>query len=414
MLLAGIILWTWTTLCTPIALFGDTKLKEADHKSMGKLVGGYYAAMSEEKGIFEALQKILDQITSLEKRLKGEKLLACVSDWEQIFRVATEDRLQENLKKKGEVTTQTQQGEIKVSFAYCVPKKPAKGALPLILIACNEGEAPATHLEAYWNDPAIREGAILMAVDLGKDTSSWGLFGSRTAPGGTYVLMTALGMIQDQFPVDYNRRFLVGSGKGFAAVEVTATSYPHIFAGVIGIGDVTANDFNNFENYSNLPSLFIKGGEGANAIEAKLKEYGYSNCQLEPEGTGASAFAWMSKNPRASYPPTVVFSPRLDNASKVHWLSISGFQSAEKPRIEAKADRAANTITIDAQKIAGVIIYLNDSLVDLDKPVKFVVNGVVHERKLERNAPEMIKDQFHGGDWGRVYCASLSQDVSSK
>jgi hypothetical protein len=413
MSLAGSKLYSLVALLTLLGL-GETRLKESDHKIFGKLVSSYYGAMSEEKGIFEALQKVLDQIESAEKRLKGEKLLSCVSDWEQIFRIATEDRLQGTLKKRGEVTPQTLQGEIKITFAYSAPKKPAKGAIPLILIACNEGESPAAHIDAHWNDPVLRESAVLMAVDLGKDTNSWGLFGSKTAPGGTYMLMTALGLIQEQFPIDYNRRYLVGSGKGFAAVEATATSYPHVFAGVIGIGEVAIADATNLENFCSLPSLFVRSGEGANAIDAKLKEYGYSNSLIDPEGTPASVQAWISKNPRSSYPTRIVFSPKLDNARKVHWLSMSGFQSTEKPRIEATSDKATNTVTIDAQKISGVIIYLNDELVDLGKPVKFVVNGVTHERKLERNGPEMIKDQFYGGDWGRVYCASLSQDVNTK
>ena len=48
---------------------------------------------------------------------------------------------------------------------------------------------------------------------------------------------------------------------------------------------------------------------------------------------------------------------------------------------------------------------------DLDKPVKFVVNGTPHERTLERNAPEMIKNQYFGGDWGRVFTVLVNQDL---
>jgi len=404
----------WTAaalLLTFLAGPGELKLKESDHKALGKLVRTYFTAKLEEKGIFEAGQKVIDQIESVEKRLKGEKLLASVADWEQVFRLATEEGLKETLKKRGEVSPQKIN---ELSFAYCVPKKPAKGALPLVLIACNEGETPAAHLDAHWNDPALREGAILMAVDLGKDPQSWGIFATTPGssfPGSTTQLMTALALIQDQFPVDYNRRFIAGSGKGYAATEITAACFPYVFAGVIGIGDVSAADLANLENFRTLPTLFLKGGEGAKAIEAKLAELGYSNATLQPEGGVAQAWEWLSKNSRNAYPAHITYVPKIDRAGSAPWLSLGGFQVAEQPRIDARSDKATNTITIDAQKVATLVVYLNDELVDLDKPVKFVINGAAHERKIERNPMDMIQNQFNGGDWGRIFTASVTPDV---
>jgi hypothetical protein len=393
----------------------ELKLKESDHRSLSKLVAGYFTAMIEEKGIAESMQKVMDHIASTERRLKGQKLLAAVEDWEQVFRLVTEDRLKETLKKKGEVTeARFQANSIDQSFAYCVPKKLAKGALPLILIACDGGESPSAHLSTFWTDPAIREAAILMALDLGKDAQSWGVFGSPSSPGGGLRIMSALGQIQREFSVDCNRRFLVGSGKGFAAVEATATSYPYVFAGVIGIGDVAATDVGDLDNFRTLPTLFLKGGEGAKAIDAKIGELGFANCTLEAEGSANQAWNWIQTHPRLAYPSHITFVPKRDNTTAVHWLSLVGFQASESPRIEAKADKTSNTITIDAKKISDLVIYLNDELVDLDKPVKFVINGMAHERTLERNAPEMIKNQFYGGDWGRVFSVIVSQDVPAK
>lgn len=394
---------------------GELRLKESDHKNLSKLVGGYFTALNEEKGINESLQKVIDQIAATEKRMKGQKLLAAVGDWEQAFRLVTEDRLKETLKKKGEVTeAKLQVNSIDLSIAYCVPKKPAKGALPLLLIACDGGESPSAHLNSIWNDPTVREGAILVALDMGKDSQSWSVFGSPNSPGGGLRLMTALSQIQREFPVDYNRRFLVGSGKGFGAVESTATSYPHLFAGVIGIGDVAVLDASNLENFRNLPILLVKGGEGAKAIEAKVGELGFANCKVEAEGTAAQAWDWITKNPRNAYPPHISFVPKRDTTQAAHWISLGGFQASEGPRIEAKADRATNTVTVDAQKISDLVIYLNDELLDLEKPVKFVINGTQHERTLERNAPDMIKNQYYVGDWGRVFSVKVEQDVPAK
>ncbi len=261
--LASLRLLGSTLLLSMLASPGELRLKDAEHKALSKLVGAYFTAQSEEKGIFESMQKVIDQITTTEKRLKGTKLLAAVADWEQVFRLATEDRLTETLKKRGEVTPQKLKGDIEVSIAYCVPKKAPKGPLPLVLIACDGGESPSDHLNSNWSDPAIRESAVLVAIDLGKETQSWGVFGSPSAPGGIYLVMTTLALIQREFPIDCNRRFLAGSGKGFAAVEAAATSYPQVFAGVLGIGDVSVADAGSLENFRTLPTLLLKGGEGA-------------------------------------------------------------------------------------------------------------------------------------------------------
>jgi hypothetical protein len=401
-----------TLLLALAALPGELKLKESDHKSLGKLVAAFFTAKAEEKGINEAQQKILQQIESAEKRMKGVKLLACVSDLEEVFRIATEERLKNTLRKRGDVTSTKMEAQgIEVSFAYSVPKKPSKTALPLVLIACDEGETPESHLDTHWNDPLVREGAVLMAVDLGKDTASWGVFGTPTEPGGTFKLMTALNLIQREFSVDHNRRYLAGSGKGFAAVEVTATSFPHVFAGLIGVGDVSITDVSVLNNFRSLPSLYLKGGEGAKAIEAKLGELGFSNAKVEPEGGVAQAWEWMGNTPRTAHPQEITFTPKSDYARSVYWLSFVGFQVSEGPRVNAKADRATNTITVDAEKIADIVVYLNDELVDMDKPVKIIVNGTTHERTVERNATVMLDTQYAGGDWGRVFTAYWSDQV---
>lgn len=418
-----------TALLASLLFASDLKLKENDHKAFGRLVGSYFTALDEEKGIMESMQKVLDQIASKEKSLKGEKLLAAVSDWEQIFRLVTEERLQTTLKKKGDVEAKKVKADIELTLAYCVPKKPAKGALPLVLIACDSGEDPSTHLNTYWNDPAIREGAVLVALDLGKDTGSWGVFGDRSAPGGPYQLMTALSLASREFPIDSNRRVLVGSGKAFAAVEATATSFPHIFAGVIGIGDVASGAPANLENFRTVPTLLVKCGvageaaapdeapkvaEGAQAIEKKIGELGFGNCTVDVLATPAAVWEWIGKTPRIAYPTHISFAPKTDNARMLHWLSLVGFQAVEEPMIDAKVDKATNTITIEAQKFAELVIWLNDELVDLDKPVRFVINGTTEERVLERNATEMVKNQYYGGDWGRVFTAFANQEVPVK
>lgn len=404
----------------------DLKLKENDHKNLSKLVASYFAARDDQKGMTESLQKVLDQIDATDKRLKNTKILSSVGDWEQVFRLVAESRLKETLKKKGEVAVQKWKSGsgIEVSFAYCQPKKPAKGALPLVLIACDSDETPTDHLNKAWSDPALRESAFLVALSLGSNAETWGVFGTPDAPGGPFTIMTALGMLQKELPIDLNRTFLVGSGKAFAAVEATAASFPQQFAGLVGLGDVAPVDLANYENFRNLPTLFSKESEGVKSIQQKLGELGFANCTLtakaadgggeSTEGAPADTWAWITKGVRTAYPTQVSFAPKSDYARSAYWLSLEGLTVSEGPKVDAKVDRASNSITIDAAKVANLVVYLNDELLDLGKPVVLTVNGKTFERTVERSGVEMVKNQYSVGDWGRVFTASVIQDVPSK
>jgi len=395
----------------------EPQLRESDHKKYGKLVGDYFEALDEEKDINETMQKILDEIEKSEKRMKGASMLAAVADWEQIFRLATEDRLKGDLKKRGAVTeTRLKSPRIQsdISIAYRTPKRAPKEALPLILIACDSGESPAAHIEKHWNDETLQEAAYLVAIDLGSDTDSWGVFGSPEAPGGPWILMTALGLLQQEFPVDTNKTFLVGSGRGFVAALATAAVFPQVFAGLIGVGEVAVADKTPMANLRTVPSLLLGGGDGAKAIEAKAGELGYANCIIDPEGGVARAWEWIGATSRDAYPAQLTYSPPNDYARTVHWLSLGGFQSAEGPKVEATIDREKNTVTIQAEKVADLVVYLNDALVKLDEPVSFVVNGTMHEQVVTRNAPEMVRRQYQTGDWGRVFTAYVQLDVPAK
>jgi len=393
----------------------DLKLKPNEHKTFSKLVSDYFTAFDEQKGIQEKLQKFIDLIETTDKRLKNQQILSSVSDWEEVFRLVTAERLKQTIKiKKGEVAI----AKVKhhtgrdVVFAYCLPKTySTKSVLPLILTVPDAGEDPSAHLNAHWNDAAIREGAILVAVQMGQDSKVWGTFGSPEAPGGAFTVMFALGVVQREFAVDCNRTFLAGAGEGFSAAEATAGAFPHCYAGVIGIGNVSSGSPANLGNFRNLPTLLLKGGEGAKAIESKIAELGFGNCSVLPEGGVAEVWAWIGKTVRQAYPAQISFAPTSDYARRTHWISLEGVQVSENPRIDAKVDRAANTITIDAQKVSDLVIYLNDVLVDLDKPVRFLVNGTTQEQTVARNGVEMVKNQYAGGDWGRVFTCYVTQNI---
>jgi hypothetical protein len=104
------------------------------------------------------------------------------------------------------------------------------------------------------------------------------------------------------------------------------------------------------------------------------------------------AWAWLKEAPvRNPYP--MEFSAELMNLQfgRVHWVHATSFDPSLEgsvAKISVKADRASNTITIDAENVYQVDLYLNDQIVDLSKPIKIVRNG--QEIEISTNAGFMI------------------------
>jgi hypothetical protein len=72
-----------------------------------------------------------------------------------------------------------------------------------------------------------------------------------------------------------------------------------------------------------------------------------------------------------------------------------------------------HTIKLATRNVRLVRLYLNDQLVDLDHPLKVVVNGVTHyDALVPQSTQEMLKDQLFLGRGWRYYTAVIDLDLS--
>ena len=94
-----------------------------------------------------------------------------------------------------------------------------------------------------------------------------------------------------------------------------------------------------------------------------------------------------------------------------YWLALDDDPSSYPVLIDAKIDKAENAITVQIEKYgedkttreaADEIpfrIYLNDAMLDLDKPVKVIRNGKqIVETKIVRRLSVMMKSLEERGD----------------
>ncbi|MEW6072288.1 MAG: hypothetical protein AB1726_06770 [Planctomycetota bacterium] len=395
----------------------DVAWKATDHKAIAEDVAAYWDARDEKKGISDALEKLEKSLQRIEKKYAAQPLLTCVEDWEAVFCAASllgsaKQANDANKKAKlGKVYEETLESDDRSSsLALSFPKsyKATGPPLPLVLLIPDAGKKPKVHLDESWTDAAGRENAILAAVEMPADPACWGKM-ELSEPSGVSAVMTAFGLMTKYYAVDLDRVFLAGTGPGITAALATAASYPHCFAGVVGRGD--APEWSPVTNFSIVPTLFVSGGTFATAFAEARKAAGNENCTVLNGGTEADIWAWMAARPREAYPSALEFVPYTPYGAVCSWIMTAGFEVGQGPKVTAKADRAANTITVTAENVVSVHLLLNDRLADLGKVVKVVINGETRELLPERNRRSMIDRCFDWGDWGRVFTVTQSFDV---
>lgn len=92
--------------------------------------------------------------------------------------------------------------------------------------------------------------------------------------------------------------------------------------------------------------------------------------------------------------------------SAFYWLGIPA-DEAQKGK-ELVASIKDNTVTIEKSDYTKVTVYLNDTLVNLDQPVKVVSGGkVLFEGKLPRTPQNMLSTLNTRGDLSYIFPAQV-------
>ena len=246
--------------------------------------------------------------------------------------------------------------------------------------------------------------------------------------------MRAINNMFVNYRIDTDRVYLTAEGASTPFAVSVASHAPHVFAGLILVNPVrTAQTQLVADNLSNLPVLVLYDKE--HAPTAKLLASKLALCQLKsvkcksPTGSYATIVkAWAAKIKRNYYPKRVVMTQsRRDNVSS-YWVEIeesnySG-ESKHRPHIEASYHRSSNKITIRTRHVSRVRILLNDLMIDLDKEVKFDLNGSIYKTRLFRYRSLLWDTAFawrgkyvnthHEDDSRILFVSSISLDLSGR
>lgn len=397
------------------------EMRSSDHKKLGELVGRFFEKReSSPKDAEKAREDLREELEKIGKKKAGkdgdplQAALAMVSDLEAIAARSQEFRNQRG--GRAEVKT-VQRGSSTTTYTLVLPAdfKASGDPYPLLLVAPPmDAGAPMTgeqFLQKYWAEGAVKDSAVIAIVHLPEDADTWSrLFVESGGPGGLSYLMTAYADVIQSVPIDPARTYVAGRDRGVEAAMALGATFPQSFAGVIGQagdpGDVV------WQNFSNLPVLLQAGGAKATEFAEAVKGAGYDIATLEAEVDDAAMLAWIQSHPRVSNPTKVVLHPGKPIPTKAYWLGVPPTAVEEGTFVHAEADRATNTVTVTGQGVRSVTLYFNDVLLDLDKPVKVVLNGQAQEVVVLRSLDDYLDLLYRAtADAARVYVASRSFDL---
>jgi len=120
----------------------------------------------------------------------------------------------------------------------------------------------------------------------------------------------------------------------------------------------------------------------------------------------AAAVPWMARFQRNPYPARVVWKQADEPKTAFYWLGVPDTETAKGQ--EVRAEYADNTVTILSCDYTSLTIYLNDTMMDLDKPVKVVYGeNVLFEGTVTRTPAMLRKTLRERGDLAYAYPACV-------
>lgn len=161
-----------------------------------------------------------------------------------------------------------------------------------------------------------------------------------------------------------------------------------------------------------------KRGKEMDALqEGSTQGYIHQTHILEGKGhwmdrEDAAALSWMEKFVRDPYPLSLVWRQEEVLRECFYWVSVPREEIARGK--EVKISVRKNTIHIERCDYSRLTLYLNDSIVNLDKKVKIMKGGkALYKGKVTRSEQVMTETMEQRGDPMYCFPARLIVDVPS-
>lgn len=253
--------------------------------------------------------------------------------------------------------------------------------------------------------------------------------------GHSYVL-TALREALDDLNIDPDRVYLDGMSMGAGGAFRLAEHVPDRWAAIgprCNVPDLRQKKDKTYvtmlaENYRMVPTYWVVGAkdekipiEMARAaktdLEAAKGELVYKEVADGGHDWGLEKdeviLDWYEKHARVPYPEELVWKSYEKVFARAWWVEVvkrseppplimvhldqKGQESERRTELRpptlVKAKRKGNAIEITTEEVKELRVYLDDAMVDLDKPVTITLNGrKVHDGVVRRSMDVLIEE----------------------
>jgi predicted esterase len=326
------------------------------------------------------------------------------------------------------------------TYAVHVPAAydPAK-AWPLLITLHGTGGNGASWIQTWLR--TVRDKYVVIAPTTPRHT--WG-----PRQGHSYVL-TAMREILDELRIDPDRVYLDGMSMGGGGAFRLAEHFPDRWAAIgprCNVPDIRVKKDKTFvtmlaENFRGVPVYWVVGAKdekvsielaraGKTDLEAAKGELVYRefpdgghDWSLEKDET---VLEWYEKHARNPYPEEIVWKSYEKIFARAWWVEVTkrteppplimvhldqkGQESERRTELRppalVKAKRKGNAIEITTEEVIQLRVWLDDAMVDLDKPVTITVNGrKLHDGVVKRSVDTLIDEARRRHDTSMTFAA---------
>ena len=324
---------------------------------------------------------------------------------------------------------------------------------PLILAFHRKGESGKEHFY-NWETVADSQRYIVLCPDSPRRKGDWRF-------GHIKHALSALRHATKTYNIDTNHVYLAGTGSGGLLAWSVAVRHPDLFAALV-IRNAPLDEVSRLylRATTYLPTYLAASEQNSPAILAPMRdafkalESWGGNVRTEEAGgsarnpalpeLNAKIAAWLKdqrRNPYASRARLVSFE--FSNAT-AFWLRVDRFAKTvfdPDRKLDIKAPfgqeydpeqlrfiyleemnktlgrlagvvHPGNRINIAARHIEKITVFLDDRMVDLEKPVRIFINGELAFRgKVERSLETLFESARYHRDPRMCYAASVSLTV---
>jgi len=348
---------------------------------------------------YEALKKTLDKVaersgvtTLLEypqvmRRVVGAPFEPVASLWRGEYEIHTGSK-------------KLRSGEFLYTYALRVPNTYRAGKpIPLVVSLPDPRRSEEGQLERERARHGFREDALVL-VPLSKKNAltSW------TSMEGRMIACFAMLDLQPSYDIDRTQVMLSGAPEVTGDVEELVASYPGNFSAVHFAEDST----NHLRGTLALSSSATgKGEDGLKGNARYVRVYRSSNPKVPANGPA------MPAEEKVIAPSVVELETSSLEIANAYWVHLTHFRASEEnpAKIRAELDKAANQITITAlSNVKTLTFYVNDALLDLDRPIVVRRSGdplapPLFQGMCERSLDRMLTLWFENrsGNLGETY-----------